>query len=135
MKVFDLRGTCIRSLAGHTNAVATLQISDQHGRSQSLITGSWDGTVRLNDLRSSAPVSQSLIAHRGAVYTLQQRGTRLLTGGSDGCVNVWDLRRMQRMQSFHAHNYAVDCLQFDERKIVTGSRDALLRVWWFDRSG
>lgn len=154
LQLYDPHGQLVSVIPGHTNAVCAVQLANSHSYLTSameravartaafnsvpflancVLSGSWDGTFRLTDTRVPAfEGSQSVSAHKGAVYAVQQRGYRLLTGGSDGIVCVYDVRTLRRQHAMRCHAHAVDCVQFDDRRIVTGSRDAMLRVWRFD---
>ncbi|HEU0089615.1 MAG TPA: hypothetical protein VFQ77_18550, partial [Pseudonocardiaceae bacterium] len=56
-----------------------------------LLSGGDDGSVRVWDAATGAPVHQ-LSGHTGAVWSVAYSpdGTHLLSGGDDGSVRVWD---------------------------------------------
>lgn len=61
----------------------------------SIISAGCDSIVRLCDLRTGA-AAQSLNGHKGNIYAVQWSPScsfSLLTGGSDGSVRFWDIRR------------------------------------------
>eukprot|EP00698_Gefionella_okellyi_P011218 TRINITY_DN294_c0_g1_i1.p1 TRINITY_DN294_c0_g1~~TRINITY_DN294_c0_g1_i1.p1 ORF type:complete len:461 (+),score=62.30 TRINITY_DN294_c0_g1_i1:53-1435(+) len=63
-----------------------------HGAQHVLASGAWDGTVRLHDTRCEADIA-TLAGHRASVYALHIVGDKLLSGGGDGGVIWWDIRR------------------------------------------
>ncbi|KAK4962351.1 hypothetical protein LTR66_012683 [Elasticomyces elasticus] len=73
-------------------------------------------------------------AHTGAVYAIQQRGRRLVSGGADGTVRRWDLDSQRLIgRVLRGHHGRVYALHFDGRKdiIVSGSSSAEVFVWRF----
>jgi WD40 repeat protein len=75
-------------LVGHTAPVLAAGFSADGRR---LVTGSFDGTVRIWDLESMSEIHQ-LVGHEGSVamvcFTPDQR--RVVTASSDGTSRIWD---------------------------------------------
>ncbi|KAK4994802.1 hypothetical protein LTR66_005243 [Elasticomyces elasticus] len=72
--------------------------------------------------------------HTGAVYAIQQRGRRLVSGGADGTVRRWDLDSQRLIgRALRGHHGRVYALHFDGRRdiIVSGSSSAEVFVWRF----
>ena len=82
-----------RELKGHTNAIRCVAISPD-GRW--LVTGSFDKTARLWDLKSKNPAvgSRVLKGHTKRIYCLaiSPDGRWLVTGSRDKTVRLWDLK-------------------------------------------
>lgn len=82
-------GDLLASYSGHKHESYSLDScfmpSDAH-----VISGSEDGKVFYWEL-VEATVSKSFVAHKGPVSTMaaHPQGSMLLTGGTDGVVNVW----------------------------------------------
>ncbi|HEU0087134.1 MAG TPA: pentapeptide repeat-containing protein, partial [Pseudonocardiaceae bacterium] len=78
----------LRPLTGHTGAVLSVAYSPDGTH---LLSGSDDGSVRVWDAATGAPVHQ-LSGHTGRVLSVAYSpdGTHLLSGGDDGSVRVWD---------------------------------------------
>lgn len=57
------------------------------------------------------------------------RGDTLVTGGSDGSVRVWCLRKMAPIHRLAAHDNSVTSLQFDDVRVVSGGCDGRVKVW------
>ena len=70
-----------------------------------------------------------LQGHTSLVGQLQMRGHTLVTGGSDGSVRVWSLKKMAPIHRLAAHDNSVTSLQFDETRVVSGGSDGRVKVW------
>ncbi|KAI9230027.1 MAG: WD40-repeat-containing domain protein [Piptocephalis tieghemiana] len=67
--------------------------------------------------------------HLEAVYSAQFQGDRLVSGGRDRQVRVWDLPTNQCLRSMSGHRGSVLCLQFDPSHIYTGGSDSMIFQW------
>jgi WD40 repeat protein len=86
-KLWDLRTSqSYASLTGHLSPVMCLQLDLQASR---LITGSYDKTVAVWDLRHLQAPRQVLKGHSSAVFCLVADSYKLLTGSSDKTVKIW----------------------------------------------
>jgi hypothetical protein len=100
-----------------------------------LFSGSRDRTIRLWDLQSSRVVkvyqaSPDQGGHEGSVLTLHVRaqgagkGMRLISGGSDGKLVIWDVATGAIEGQIQAHERleSVLCVRFDDKRIVCCSK-------------
>jgi len=79
-------------LDSHTTPITTLDFSEPYG---TLVTASQeDAQPRVWDLLSGEEIGR-LRGHIGAVHCLQVEDHVCLTGGADGNVRLWDLRRVE----------------------------------------
>ena len=78
----------------------------------------------------------SFVAHdRGGSFVLfSSDGKRLISGGHDSLVQVWDLRTGEPERTLPGHSYGIKCgaLFPKENRLVTGSWDQPIRVWNVD---
>ena len=65
--------------------------------------------------------------------TFAPNGEAVAVGNDDGTVEVWDLRRKERVANWKAHNGTVDGVAFmpDGKRLVTVSEDCTARLWEF----
>jgi WD40 repeat protein len=65
------------------------------------IAGFDGGAIQMHDLKSGA-VIKSMSGHQGGVNALDidrgQSGNKLFSGGNDGLVKVWDLRKYECLE-------------------------------------
>lgn len=70
-----------------------------------------------------------LQGHTSLVGHTQFRGNRLVTGGSDGRLIIFDLSTYECLHRLCAHDNSITSLQFDERFIVSGGMDGRVKLW------
>ena len=81
------------SASQHGGAVTTLDFSEPYGTLVSATADDEDPAPRVWDMLSVEEIGR-LRGHSGIVRTLQVEDHVCLTGGEDGAVRVWDLRRV-----------------------------------------
>jgi WD40 repeat protein len=104
------------------------------------VTGGYDRTVRVWDLRTRREVGRPLV-HRSAVMSVAF-GTRgdepvVVTGGADRTVRVWSLVTREQAgepllteRALTGPAVPVACMELDGRPIaITGGEDRALRLW------
>jgi WD40 repeat protein len=73
------------------------------------------------------------MGHRGRVLGLSVSpdGRRLLTGGADGKVILWDARSGQIIHEMLGHTDVIECVTFlpDGKHALSGSLDKTIRLW------
>jgi WD40 repeat protein len=74
---------------------------------------------------------RTLTGHRRGIEALQfnRRMEKIISGGSDGQIYLWDLDSGTCLNSLIGHEDRISCLEMDETNIVSGSHDKTIRVW------
>jgi WD40 repeat protein len=151
---FSLRG---RALAGHRGGVTAIDVPSQVYRPDSIVTGGADGLIKLWSLRSpgsgirsnsaaldGGEISENqrgrggdalsvLTGHSGRVACVKTawHGDRLISGGADRSLRVWDLAAGGKcLNSLVGHTGWVTSLrEWGSNTIVSGSTDRTLSLF------
>jgi WD40 repeat protein len=136
--VYDVaRGAVRAKLQGHGNTVNAVAVS----RDQMLVaTGGLDGTARVWDARTGAPVASLKDEEFVNAVAFSSNGKLLATGGwtcegMDNCgrfrAHVWDLANKTQLRTFVGHTDELRSVAFspDSARIATASRDGTVRVF------
>jgi WD40 repeat protein len=110
--------------AGHT----PLALSPDGRLALLMILG---GGAQVWDLDKEATVSRLQGAQMTRVGTFLSDGARVLTGGNDLMVRLWDATTGKELRHFEGHNGPVVCLAVsaDGKRAVSGSDDGTVRLW------
>jgi len=99
---------------------------------QTLASGSWDGTVRIWDLRTGAQLSV-LEGHAYDVTSVAYSpdGNTLASGGYDGTIRLWDVRTGEQLSVLEGHARSVYSVAYspDGQTLASGSDDGTVRIW------
>ncbi|GEQ68496.1 hypothetical protein JCM33374_g2164 [Metschnikowia sp. JCM 33374] len=113
-------------LSGHTQSVRSVT-----GYGNIVISGSYDTTVRVWDLRKGGRCKHVLEGHSDKIYStaLNFKSRRCYSGSMDSSINVWDFEKGKLLYSLEGHNLLVGLLELSEKYLVSAAADSTLRVW------
>lgn len=103
-------------------------------KSQLLVSGSGDGTIRLWDLETGTS-SKTLADHTDVVYSLSisPNGQTLASGSGDGTIKLWQLdgTLLQTLYSYSGPPRAVISVAFSPNSslLASGSGDGRIHIW------
>jgi len=133
IKAFDINTQQGRVVGRHENAVKCVEYSSDNNV---IVTGSWDGSVKVWDERSQSPCVGTH-TQPDKVYTMDMVGEVLVVGTAGRKVWVWDLRNMasplQKRES--SLKYQTRCLRCFPNKTgyVMSSIEGRVGVEYFDQ--
>ncbi len=97
-----------------------------------LASGSYDGTIRLWDLRTGRILS-TLTGHTFSVRSIAYSpdGRLLASAGWDRTVRIWDVFSSAPLQTLTGHTFWVSSVAYspDGRTLASGSYDKTIRLW------
>jgi WD40 repeat protein len=119
-----------RLLSGHDDQVQELAYAPG-GRT--IVSASWDGSVRFWDARTGQQRGDPLQAGQGRLTGLafSPRGRLVATGGADGTVRLWDARsRRSAREPLTGHEGMVHAIAFssDGELLASAGDDGAIRV-------
>ncbi|MEU0481031.1 serine/threonine-protein kinase [Streptosporangium sp. NPDC006013] len=130
-------GTLIRETStGHQKWVLSVAVGQLDGRPV-VVSGGYDGTVRVSDLATGTPIGETFTGHEGPVWSVAvgRSDSRpvAVSGGLDGTLRVWDLATGAPIgKSFTGHQGSVESVVvgwLDGRPVVvSGGLDGTVRV-------
>ncbi|XP_022896403.1 WD repeat-containing protein 48-like isoform X4 [Olea europaea var. sylvestris] len=138
-------GKCTRTLRQHSDYVTCLAAAEFN--SNIVASGGLGGEVFIWDLEAAlAPLSKSndsaeddgytpisAKGHKESVYALatNDRGTLLVSGGTEKVVRVWDPRTGSKNMKLRGHTDNIRTLLLDStgRFCLSGSSDSMIRLW------
>ncbi|MBP5977907.1 hypothetical protein HW132_35740 [Brasilonema sp. CT11] len=88
----------IRTYTGHKGVINAIYFSEQGSR---MVTGSWDGGIRLWDVESALTLSQAKTS--SPVLGMTRPAPVVASGHSDYAIRLWDSRAPDTVRSLTAH--------------------------------
>ncbi len=134
-RLVDARtGEIALELPGHVDRVYGVDVSPD-GRT--LVTASHDGTARLWDMATGAPIGEPVRRERGWSSALFSPDGRFVAMAARGArrIELRDAQRLELVRSIGDHSTGVNAVAFsrDGRRLVTGGvGDHLVKVWDVD---
>jgi WD40 repeat protein len=114
---------------GHTREVTdVIHVSGGHR----MMTGSWDGSVRIWDLQSGKQIGNDWRDGESEVYAiaLSPDGKKVASGCGDGAVRLWDVDTGKVIAKWHTGIAYCVCWSRDGGRVVSGAfRDRKARGW------
>jgi len=127
-------GEAVRRMDGHSNFVQDVQISSdgQYG-----LSASWDGTLRLWDLKTGNSPCRFVGHTKDAMSCAFSPDNRqILSGARDSCIKMWNTLGQEKFNiggANNAHTDWISCARFSPNPqnsvFVTGSWDKSVKVW------
>ncbi|XP_060105965.1 F-box/WD repeat-containing protein 8 [Heteronotia binoei] len=110
-------GRCITQLGSSLGDFSCVNLQDSPPCM--LVAGNKDRRVRVYDLRRSNPVC-SLYGHQLGISAVQMDDWKVVSGGEDGLVCVWDQRMGTKLWEMHAR-HPVRHIWFNSHSLITAN--------------
>ena len=120
-------------LQGHHHTVRGIVIFDQ-GACLALCSGNESPpTIRLWDTANNELMRVIKDEGNTSVRSIavSRNGDRLVSGGADNTVKVWNIAKGERLMALEGHSEAINSVQItpDGRFAVSGSNDKSIKIW------
>ncbi|KAG2060735.1 WD40 repeat-like protein [Suillus hirtellus] len=100
---------------------------------QRIMTCSWDGSLRVWNLKSGKQIGDDWRDGETIVWTiaLSPNGKKVVSGSSDGGVRLWDIDTGKVVGRWMGHTQIVNsvCWSRDGQRVLSGSWDGTARQW------
>lgn len=112
-------------LKGHTAPVRAVT-----GYANILISGSYDSTARVWDLRTGE-CKWVLEGHTGKIYSCvyDVKRNRCYTGSIDNTLRIWDLNTGETIAILEGHQILVGLITSSDNVLVSAAADSTIRLW------
>jgi len=133
LKSFDINSNQESVIGMHENTIRCIEFSNEIN---AVVTGSWDGTVKIWDARTNS--CTGTYTQPDKVYTMSLAGEKLVVGTASRKVWVWDMRNMGFVQQKRESSlkYQTRCLSCFPNKqgYVLSSIEGRVAVEYLDPS-
>jgi F-box/WD-40 domain protein MET30 len=123
---------CIRQYIGHAGPVLCLQPSTTWPH-PILMTGALDNTIRMWSLETGEEIDR-WFGHVEGVWSLHFNSLRLISGGHDRAIMVYDMEERRLTHRLQVVDEAINCVRMSETRICIGSDENDILILNFSRT-
>lgn len=106
LNVRDTDSNVVETIGSHGDAIKNVEYLP---KKNVLITGSWDKTVKVWDIRQQGSVA-TYEQCDGRVYSMSVVDEKIAVGTSESKALIWDLRNMSKYMILHRLQHRVNCI-------------------------
>ncbi|ELS04103.1 WD40 repeat-containing protein [Xenococcus sp. PCC 7305] len=123
------------TLAGHSDSVRTVAVSNWQGRQNIIASGSFDNTIKLWNLETGKLINTLSGMSRVNAISIHPYKSLLVNGCDDNKIHIWNLDTMASIPlEVHDHRVLAVAISQDGNTLISGSRDHTLKVWNWEQS-
>ena len=101
-----------------------------------LVAGTYDGFIRIWDIRSGTKFVKQIKAHSNGVLSLCYHNGLLCSGSKDQTISIYEPKTWNRESQLIGHTDAVKCLvSYQNKWLCSGSYDRTVKLWNLDNTG
>ncbi|KAF0982118.1 hypothetical protein FDP41_011979 [Naegleria fowleri] len=95
-----------------------------------LVAGTYDGYIRIWDIRAGSKFLKQIKAHTNGVLSLCYHKGMLCSGSKDQTISIYDPKTWNREAQLIGHTDAVKCLvSYQNQWLCSGSYDRTVKLW------
>ena len=97
--------------------------------------GSVDTTIRIWEISVDHYESKSLTTlegHESTVWAIAADTIKIVSGGADNEIRIWDANTFICLKTLRGHSKAVRCLDIGSDFIISGSTDGIIKFYDLD---
>lgn len=127
----DANLNTVHTIGSHGDAIKNI---DYLPSKTAIVTGSWDKTIKIWDLRQKESVA-TYEQCDGKVYSMSVEDEKIAVGTSGSKALIWDLRNMKSYLILHRLNHRVNCIALSPNKqcYAIGHCDGRVAVSYIDK--
>ena len=120
-------GKEFRSIIGNTNIVGAFDFSPG---GENMVTACWDGKVKIWDVLTGMLV-QKFSQHKGAATSVIYNQNRIISGGADRNIYIWNSENKKIEQTLTGHAAAITDLKITHNgeALISCSADGVMKIW------
>ncbi|KAG8387609.1 hypothetical protein BUALT_Bualt02G0039000 [Buddleja alternifolia] len=122
----------IQGGAAHSDWVSCVRFSPITLPQPTVVSASWDKTVKVWNLSNSCKLRSTLAGHSGSVNTaaVTPDGSLCASGGKDGVILLWDLEEGKKLYSLDTGSiiHAL-CFSTNNRYWLCAATEASIKIW------
>ncbi|NJN75049.1 MAG: WD40 repeat domain-containing protein [Synechococcaceae cyanobacterium RL_1_2] len=130
VKVWNWDNTTAWQLEGHRSVVSQGLFGQQQ-----IISASWDYDINVWS-EDRQELTSELTGHSGWILAvaLSADGSRLVSGGSDRQLKLWDLAQKRELVTLQGHGHPIQAIAFGHQEnqldlLISGDQSGLIKIW------
>jgi len=118
----------VRNFIGHSSTISSLQVSSD---GKMLLSGSWDGSIRLWDIGTGLMIRKWSVGKPVHVVRFHPDGKMILSAGADREITLWDRNNGKVIKTLTGHQAEISSLvlNMENKLLLSYSVDGVTKFW------